>query len=136
MSLYCEIETQFKNADALVAALTEINPKWVGNIEVHENPQYLYGHKGDIRQERAHIIIRRAHVGSHSNDIGFFKQDGRFTAIISEYDAREFDAKWLASLKSEYAFQTISIQQKQRGRIITRERLENGHQRITVKGFR
>lgn len=38
-------------------------------------PQPLYGYQGDLRSDSAHVIVRRAHLGRASNDIGFLHQE-------------------------------------------------------------
>jgi len=56
------------------------------------NPLHLYGYKGDMRSEVAHIRIPKSIVneylgGGASNDAGFVKtKSGEFDAIVSEYD--------------------------------------------------
>ena len=59
-------------------------------VEVHEQPQALFGYGGDVRAQRAHVIVRRQHIFGASNDVGFLKNaDGTFTAIVSEFDRRQ-----------------------------------------------
>lgn len=137
MSRFCLVETIFKNEVALVSALIETG-NWTKNqIDIHSTPQQLFGYKGDARQESAHIIIRRKHISSASNDIGFIKDtDGKYRAIISEYDSRCYNAAWLNRLKGNYAFHVIKNQQERLGRRVNRERLSSGKQRITVTGYR
>jgi hypothetical protein len=74
-------------------------------IEVHEEPQHLYGFHGDRRAQTAHIIIRRKHIDSASNDIGFVRnEDGTYQAIISEFDQSiGFNNSWMGRLKQSYA---------------------------------
>jgi hypothetical protein len=137
MSLYCEIKTQFKNRAALVAALVETGNWTKEQIELHDQPEHLFGVEGKARQERAHVIIRRQHVGGISNDIGFLKTEtGEYEAIISSYDRGRYNDKWLATLRGNYAFYVIEQQQRMRGRQVTRTKLANGRQRIAVNGYR
>ncbi len=137
MSQYCLIKTQFKDEGALVAALIETGNWTSAQIEVHETPQNLIGIGGNVREELAHIIIRRTHVGSASNDIGFHRiETGEYEAIISEYDKRKYGEEWLGLLRQNYAFHKVERQQRSRGRTTIRERLDNGRQRVTVTGYR
>lgn len=137
MSQYCLVKTQFKNEAALVAALIETGNWTSAQIEIHESPQSLIGIGGGVRKEQAHIIIRRVHVGSASNDIGFHKtKTGEYEAIISEYDKGKYGEKWLGLLKQNYAFHRVERQQRSRGRTVTRERLGNGRQRVAISGYR
>lgn len=86
MSEYVECKTKMKDRRALVDALKMLGFS-ENEIEVHDDPQHLYGYHGDKRPEKAHVIIRRSNVGGSSNDIGFVrKEDGTFEAIISEFD--------------------------------------------------
>jgi len=136
MSSYCNVETEFRNEVALINALMETGNWRQDQIEYHGQATGLYGYHGDLRNDKANIVIRRQHVGSASNDIGFIKsENGTFTAVISQYDGRIYNQSWLNKLKGNYAFQCIKEQQQARGRIVTRERIGN-KQRIHVKGYR
>ena len=137
MSLYCSVKTQFKNQDALVAALMETGKWQVNQIDVYDVAQNLFGYKGDQRKEVAHIIIRRESVGRSANDMGFVRNpDGTYSAIISEYDKRKYNDAWLKQLRGNYAYHAIRLQQAARGRSVSRERMSDGSQRVRVKGYR
>ena len=137
MSRYATILTEFKDSDALLVAIAETGDWTIEQIEVHDVPQHLFGYTGDKRQEMAHIIVRRKHVGSSSNDIGFVKtEDGTYEAIISEYDSRKFGPAWNKQLKCNYAYEKIRKDMTQRGRRVSRFREANGTQRIVVTGYR
>ena len=138
MSRYCTVKTEFKDDEALVQALMETGKWTAAQIEVHQNPKHLFGYKGDRREETAHIIIRRKHVGNVSNDIGFVKaEDGSCEAIISKYDKSRFNDQWMARLKGSYAYHTIKRQQERCGRQVARTRCPNtGRQRVEVTGYR
>ncbi len=137
MSLYCEVKTEFKNLEALLYALVETG-NWLSNqIESYIEPQSLVGYHGDLRPEKANIIIRRKFIGSASNDIGFIKEEnGQYKAIISEYDSRKYNQSWIDKLKANYAYHAIKLDQDRKGRVVKREKLENGKQRITIGGYR
>lgn len=86
MSEFVQCETKMKDKKSIVEALVEMGFD-ESHIEVHEEAQHLYGYRGDKREQKANIIIRRKHVGGSSNDIGFLKkEDGTYEAIISEFD--------------------------------------------------
>ncbi len=137
MSMYASIKTQFKDEAALIAALMETGNWTREQIEVHSEPQNLLGYRGDVREDTANIIVRRKHVGSASNDIGFRRTEtGEFEAVISKYDRRKHNDKWLGQLRGNYAFHLLERQQRTRGRTLMRERLPNGKQRITIGGYR
>ncbi len=87
MSHFVECQTEFRDPVASVAALVECGfPE--DQIEVHDQPVALYGYQGDVRPQKAHIVIRRQHVGSGANDVGWERQaDGTYRARISEFGA-------------------------------------------------
>lgn len=137
MSLYCNIATQFRNPEALVLALMETGVWTREQIEVHEQAKNLFGYRGDMRSEKAEIIIRRKNVGGSSNDIGFSRnEDGTFTAIISEFDKTKYSQSWTDKLKQNYAYQAIRLQQEAKGRQVSRTRSPDGKQRVEIKGYR
>jgi len=137
MSRFCEVKTIFKDSASLICALVETGNWTTDQIEIYDDPVGLYGYRGDMRNEKANIIIRRKHVGKASNDIGFAKdENGHYNAIISEYDARKYSDQWLGQLKTNYVFHKLSRDQIQRDRTINREKLSNGRQRITITGYR
>lgn len=83
MSEYLVIELEFDDTELIKEALDEIGYQY----EYHIDATNLYGWHGDIREQKANIIIRRKNVGSASNDIGFLKKsNGKYELIISEYD--------------------------------------------------
>lgn len=105
MSHYTRTTTRLSNERALTAALTAMGFQ---DVECHELPATLYGYRGDARKHRANVIVRRKHIGAASNDLGFARNhEGDFVAIISEFDARHFDANWLRQLAVEYAKATV-----------------------------
>lgn len=102
MSHFTTLKTSITDADALVAALADVG---YPTVEVHEEAVALYGYEGDRRRQRAHVVIRREHVGEASNDIGFERQpDGRYRAWISEYDRRRHDEGWLTRVTARHAY--------------------------------
>ena len=102
MSQYLNIETQIVSAEHLVKALKDVG---FNEVEVYQTAQPLRGWLGDRRKNSAEIIIRKEHVGSASNDIGFkWRPQGRFTAIISDFDKNTYNAAWLNRLTQRYAY--------------------------------
>jgi hypothetical protein len=83
ISEYAVISVDYKDEDAIKEALKEMEYPF----EEHKIAQKLYGYRGDAREQKAHIIVRRQHVGGASNDVGFFrKADGSYEIIISAFD--------------------------------------------------
>ena len=73
MSHFVECQTEFRDPQALVAAQVECGFEQ-SQIEVFQEPVPLYGYKGDIRPQKAHIVVRRQHVGQAANDVGWERQ--------------------------------------------------------------
>ncbi len=137
MSHYVECQTEFRDPQALVAALIECGFT-SEQIEVHAEAVPLYGYRGDQRAQQAHIVIRRQHVGPAANDVGWERTStGTYRAWISEYDSRHrFDQPMQNRIKQEYAFQVIARPQRARGRNVTRERLPSGEIEVVIAGYR
>ena len=147
MSHFVECRTQFRDPQALVAALIECGFA-ADQIEIHQEAVPLYGYQGDVRAQQAHIIIRRQHIGSGANDVGWERQpDGTCRAWVSEFDAgvgeykhRQQTAKFNQAMQNrirqEYAFQVIVRQQRDRDRSVSRERLPSGEIELTIAGYR
>jgi len=110
MSEFVHGVLEIKDCSALVEALVALGfAREEIEVHGHDAPNLLHGFQGDARPEKAHVIIRRRFVGSNSNDIGFLRGvDGRFTAIVSEFDqgARgrhgPYGAAWLQRLAQEH----------------------------------
>jgi hypothetical protein len=125
MSHYTEVVTEFTDVDCLVKALEVLKPRWKGIIEVHQTAQSLYGYTGDVRPQKAHVIIRKQYVGGSSNDIGFERQtDGSYKAIISDYDRNslQYNDEWLGKLKQGYNAEKIVKIVKKRGKYFTKQK--------------
>ena len=121
MSEYRKSETNFTDLDCLVESLVAMGYK-KEHIEVHEVAQQLIDFQGrpthylDKNGDRAHVIVRRKHVGGAANDLGFHRGvDGKYSAIISAYDSGKHNAKWLAGLKTNYAEKGLAKILKKQG---------------------
>lgn len=133
MSHYTEIETEFTDRDCLVKALTDLGYS-AEQIEIHDEAKTLYGYHGDARAEKANVIIRRANVGSASNDVGWIKdpQTGRYRAVISDFDSRtHFNHEKQADLKGRYSYHKTVKTLKQKGYRYT-ETKRDGQTFLTV----
>ena len=115
MSKYDSFQTTLTEAEPLVAALHALGYP----VEIHDQPAPLFGYHGDQRPERAHFIIRREHLNSASNDIGFLRgPDGHFRAILSEYDRSiGFDQKWLGRVHQRYKEERTLAMARKKGYI-------------------
>jgi hypothetical protein len=130
MSHYTEVECQIRDDRALVEALKELGFE----VEVNQTPVPLYGWHGDLRPERAEVVIRRVHVGHSSNDIGFARQpDGTFKAIISEFDVRQGkDQTWMNKVRQLAAVHTTLLVARRRGQRVERRVDARGRQQVIV----
>jgi hypothetical protein len=137
MSHYVECTPGFKDRTALIEALVAVGFDR-SQIEVHEQAVPLYGYQGDERPQRAHIVIRRAHVGRAANDVGWERlPDGTYRAWISEFDSRHrFSPALQNRIKQEYAYHAVSRQQRALGRTIERRLLEGGEIEVVIGGYR
>jgi len=124
MSHYSEVQIEFTDEGCLVAALGRLGFK--DKVEVHKEAQALYGYQGDVRAQKAHLIIRREHVGRAANDLGFEKQaDGKYRVWISEYDQKynKYDDAWLGRLKQAYGVEKARVEAKKRGYRVSEQKL-------------
>jgi hypothetical protein len=140
MSQFDDFKTIITDEECLISALCrclnaygqQIQRDW---IECHKNPVNLYGYKGDKREQKANIIIRRNHVGNASNDIGFIKNaDGTYSAIISEYDTGRFNARWRGDLQTHYNFEKSKKEfMLDKTKTVTEETNKNGESCLRVR---
>ena len=87
MSKYKEITTQITDPDHITAALDDMGVPYEVAAAGQEIP--LYGYQGDQRDETGAVVVRREHIGSASNDIGWSldPETGAYQLYLSEYDA-------------------------------------------------
>lgn len=105
-------------ADLITALTTFKGSKWTKEmIEIHETPTNLVGYHGDVRQQKANIIIRRKHIGSASNDIGFLynEETNAYDAIISDYDSGTYNQNFLDKLGTQYGTEVVKSVAKEQG---------------------
>lgn len=102
MSEYIVVtDIDMDDGDCIVKALKELGYP----CTVHAEPKNLHGFQGDKREQKAHIIVDKGHVGVAANDVGFLKKaNGKYEMIISAYDksARHAD-NFLKKLPRNYA---------------------------------
>src|SRR3954466_10186561 len=93
-----------KDRRLLLAALADL-----GYAEVEEGEALpLYGYQGDRRPETAELVVRRRHLGSASNDVGFARTPAGYVPIVSEYDQRTLHGgRFLVELRTAYSERVI-----------------------------
>ncbi len=132
MSQYTTLQTRISDLDLLIEALADLG---LDDPDVFETAQPLNGFMGDERQQTAELIIRRRHLDSVSNDIGFARAaDGFFVALISDYDRRRYDADWLGKLSQRYAYRKTREVLASQGYDLVEENLDEGRRiHMTVR---
>lgn len=132
MSHYIDIKTEITDCNALVRALERMGFK--DKTEVHDVAQNLYGYQGDVRNQKANVIVRRKYVGRASNDIGFEKQnDGYFKAYISEYDKNiGYNDNWTDKLYTYYGVECAKQEAEHEGLPYVEDVDENDRIRLRV----
>jgi hypothetical protein len=111
----CYSEIVFKDRQLLLAALADL-----GYTDAEEGEALgLYGYQGDRRTETAELIVRRRHIGSASNDLGFRRTEGGYVPVISEYDQRTLLAgRFLPRLRTAYAEHVVeTVRKRLRGSV-------------------
>jgi len=131
VSHYVDITLKITDKQALARALGRLG---FSTVEVHETAQSLYGYKGDERQQKAHVILRRRFVGSASNDIGFEFRDGTCIAHISEYDqgSMNYNEDWRSKVNTWYGYEKALSETKLKGYRFKEELDEKQRPRLRV----
>jgi len=111
----CYESVVFVDRQLLLAALADL-----GHTEVEEGKALaLYGYQGDRRPETAELVVRRQHLGSVSNDLGFRQTDRGYVPVISEYDQRVLlGGRFLPRLRTAYAEHVVeTVRKRLRGSV-------------------
>lgn len=101
MSAYITLATPMIDQECLLAALSDLGFS-KEKVEVHEKAVSLVGYEGAHRLQRAHLVIRRRHVGSASNDLGFERTATGFRAHVSDFDQARYGGAWMRKLQDRY----------------------------------
>ena len=118
MSEYTVIQVEYNDPECIKASLKELGYVF----EDHKTEaQSLQGYRGDQRVQTANIIVRRRHVGSAANDVGFKKKaNGKYELIISEYDrSGQTGTNFMQRMKQLYAKHKTLKQLKKMGKTVT-----------------
>lgn len=146
MSHFAEVKCAFKAEfkDEFIASLeAEFG---AGTVEFNEEGADMFGYHGDNRSKispkspdwspRCEIIIRRKHIGSASNDIGFkFQPDGSIKGYISDFDkGATFNKKRQDAVAVDYQLRVGEKMMLAKGvTSIERIKLDNGGIRLVGK---
>jgi hypothetical protein len=101
MSAYITLMTPMVDTECLLAALADVG-FGQDRVEVHEQPAQLVGYEGLERKQQAELVIRKRHVGSASNDLGFLRTPTGYQLIVSDYDQRSYGTPWLQKVNGRY----------------------------------
>jgi len=88
MSAYKRIKCKIVNKECLIQALDNLGLK----TTVHESPVALRGYAGDLRNNKAEIVVSKQNINANytgaSNDLGFTwnEKEGAYDIVCSEYD--------------------------------------------------
>lgn len=129
MSAYTEVETEFRDFEALKLALQDLKYAFEEGEALA-----MYGYQGDKRRQTAEIVIRRQRVGPASNDVGFTLQpNGSYKLIVSEYDEdTNFDETIQNKLKQRYSYHAVVRQAKAKGYQVS-ESKEKGKIKLVLR---
>tara|TARA_Y100000034_G_scaffold74318_1_gene89424 strand:- start:10653 stop:11054 length:402 start_codon:yes stop_codon:yes gene_type:complete len=107
MSKYLLYDTEYEDWDCVIEALVEMGyPREA--MRFSETKVSLQGYKGDLRSQKANLVIPKKYVGSKANDLGFEMIDGKIVMHLSEYDKSSTFTKYKQNkLKALYQKQTI-----------------------------
>lgn len=122
-------DVTFKDRRLLLGALADL-----GYADVEEGEALpLYGYQGDRRPEAAAIVVRRRHVGSASNDLGFVQTPQGYVPILSEYDQRTLQGgQFLVKLRTAYSERVVEeVRRRLHG--TARRTVDGGLIKVTVR---
>ena len=131
MSHYTSVKTHLVSPKHILRALADLG---FNEVEFHKNPVPLVGYMGDPREYQAQIVIRRKYLGMASNDIGFCRNtDGKYSAVIGDFDAKRFDEYWLNNLSRRYAYHATKDILIEKGFSLVEEEEQAGEIHLTLR---
>jgi len=124
MSAYKVISCEITELSHLIAALEDMG-LLKNEIEIHQDSVHLRGYRGDLRHEKANVIVRKGVVNKRfsagqSNDIGFEEVEGKYVARISDYDLTWWKNKE-SRFKQVAAAESVIAKAKKKGYQITKK---------------
>lgn len=131
MSKFYTQEVEFTDKECLVKAIKEINKHPLVGEDLP-----LYGYRGDMRKEKADIVIERKELIGGSNDLGFKfnKTKGKFDMIISEYDRNQRRVTEIVNnIKKNYSAFKVEKEAKVNGFTVTKSKNKDNSIRLNLK---
>ena len=136
MSHYSEVQIEFRDRAALVAALERLGFR-PDKIEVHQEAKALYGYQGDRREQQAPHHHPAAACGHGS-------QRHRFSAVLGWYytglisptltgTENGYNDSWLGRLKQAYGVEKAKAEAKKKGYRVTEEKQDDGRIRLVCR---
>ena len=118
MSHYTTIQTEFTDAEVLEEAVHDLGfPVETGRSLP------LYDYAGRQTGQKADLVIRRKHLTSVSNDIGFRKVGDQHKAIISDYDeVKVRKGNFLRELTQRYNYLKVKKEVARQGLKLIKEK--------------
>ena len=116
MSKFKIIRSKMRSRPLLVKALEGLG--YV--VEDHDEPQALRGYLGDVRGDKAHVIVRRNQISAYANDLGFYQnEDGTISTIVSDWDslstAKGRGSYIVEQLKQAFAAEELKVKARKQG---------------------
>ena len=139
LSEYAVIQTLFRDATVLAAALTDLGFS-PSAIEWYEAPALLRGPTIGV-PGYAQLVVRGRHVGPGANDLGFVRgPEGAFHALVGVMEQRTrgwhgpYDQGWLGRLAAAYAVRQLAAQYQAKGWRVTITRDGDGVVELVAEG--
>jgi len=160
MSHFSSVKVQYKDVPTLIDALVKCGFRR-DQIEVHAVPQLIKDYHGrttkysykDTQDERfkdgdkAHVIVRRQHMGPSHNDMGFYVDSkGGSVEFLCDFARGSNNASankiahadggyapWLKRVKREYSAATAMRSFKSQGKVAKRVDGKDGKIRIYAR---
>ena len=134
MSKYLKVKCEYVSREHLRKALQAAGVEFE-ETRASEPESHLVGYHGDTREETATFIVRRTHIGSSSNDLGWHWNGKAFEEIVSEFDStREGTTKIRNSVRKEYAVSYATAQARIKGWSVVRVNAPDGTVQLKVTG--
>lgn len=135
MSHMVTIATEFRDEECLLKALHDLG---IEDVRRHYVPHALRGYMDDERAEKAHIIVSKEEVNKKlswggSNDLGFVLKDGKYQAIVSEYDQNRWWNTKKGLLTQRYNYHKVVKEAKKAHKTLRETKLADGTIKLTIQ---